>query len=1273
MPTKGSPYAVSMSDSVERAFPGPGRRHTEGSCREEASWDAEVSRITPTTAASTSGSFRLGDPSMATPQGAPLRPGSVCEAAPVSLAPVASATPRRPPPGRLAQPKSPGAASEKTALPSVQQPQSARNAPRGKKSSPSSPTGSLLLTPRLKGAGAATPRHNDSLREDTRELGEEPVWQPDEKLQMLAQKLSKAWLAFCQKQAPTKAGGGAPSWSKFFLEVNPHGKGTITFEQFDSAIRHRLKASIKRYELRVFWKYIDEDGSGQITCEEFMRVMYRIELSTWPEISREQLSQVVRRLNAEADKWHHAGGNWFKIFSQIDTDGSGSISYDELTECVRGTFPGLRIPAKDIPESLLQGMWKLLDRDCSVEVPVHRFMSFMRKHGGSGMFRLTEYAKKKRGLVDGPADIGEAPERSMAELRTAVARMEKALKVYCHERGHGRGEVPSVEANWTRFLQDTILPADTKGDARFQYFQLERAILEKLGRWVVASPRGAPPKHGPVEKGDIRALWELLDPDKSGEVSLEEFHLAVYRLKIDGWPDGDDQNFERMVNLMNTVVIRRFRCGGNWYKVFNLVDSDGSGRLEYKELEELVRDSWGGLAITPAELSEAELRAFWKGLDRNKASFVTVADFMVFMRRHGSKHGMHKLTSYAKGMRGIDRNDRFYSSISRSDAEFSAKQMCAVATRITLAIHGWSEKRKMTAKNGSASSPEGLWGSFIAAADSSRHGRITFGEFERNAKSLLRIQKTVADDELWAFWRAVDEDESGEAGAAEFDSAVYRLQVKTWPVLDPDSLRRIIGVMNAAADKWHRCGGNWYKVFRACDEDGSGSMDYDEMVANLRSGFPGLSILQGQVSDADMRGLWRALDAELAGCVDVKNFMVFMRQHGKDFSMHKLTAYAMAKRGLMHDGDGLGPAPSRTPEQLRATAQALNNALSRHWKRRGISMSSTLRWGAFFKECEDLYKAGRFGFHELKQMLRSRLLRHGGNAGHEESMMGASRLSVENSSMYSSRASFSEEDETVIRGVSHDDFLALWVTVQVSLGNPSDGMKKISGNDWYVGLYQVELEHWPEADEVTLTAAADVLSAAADKWHRAAGNWYKVFNLVDSEGSGHFGFEEMVDMIRRPLPCLAIPPERLPEIDIKMFWKALDADLSGEVTVTEFMIFMRRMEARRGNASSPRAAAGSVVQRALASRSAAQQKARTLTVKEHELLSAALQRAPPGLIAEAWQGAVSEWDWYNVVREVFKLGEVDVDDDAVFVAWRLLDPDGTGKVEAHALALPAPL
>jgi len=489
--------------------------------------------------------------------------------------------------------------------------------------------------------------------------------------------------------------------------------------------------------------------------------------------------------------------------------------------------------------------------------------------------------------------------------------------------------------------------------------------------------------------------------------------------------------------------------------------------------------------------------------------------------------------------------------------------------------------------------------------------------------------------------------------------------------MDAESLKRMVGVMNAAADKWHRCGGNWYKVFTACDEDGSGSMDFDEMVSNLRSNYPGLSITQSQLSDSDMRGLWRALDIEKSGAVDVKSFMVFMRQHGKDYSMHKLTAYAKQKRGLLGNDDALGPTPPRSREQLRACAQTLNNTLTQYWERRGIRMPSTSKWDAFFKEAEDMYKAGRFSFFELRKMLQSRLLHRPARNSHNDSMLGTSF------SMQSSRASYADDDDTVVRGVSRDDLLALWVDVNRTQVN-ADGTKKICPHDWYVGLYQVEIEHWPQSDEATLMATADQLSAAADRWHRAAGNWYKVFNLVDSEGAGHFGFQEMVDMIRRPLPCLAVPPERLPDRELKMFWKALDADFSGEVTVTEFMVFMRRLEAKRGISSTPRAAAGSVVQRALDSRLAATAKARSLTAPEYALLRAALARAGAAdEIAAAyeregrpWHGFVSEWDWYDVVRDVLGLGEDQFDDDAVFVAWRLLDPDGTGKVDADSLSAP---
>ena len=42
-----------------------------------------------------------------------------------------------------------------------------------------------------------------------------------------------------------------------------------------------------------------------VACEEFMRVMYRIELSTWPEISPEQLSQVAGSKQQAPTKYYY--------------------------------------------------------------------------------------------------------------------------------------------------------------------------------------------------------------------------------------------------------------------------------------------------------------------------------------------------------------------------------------------------------------------------------------------------------------------------------------------------------------------------------------------------------------------------------------------------------------------------------------------------------------------------------------------------------------------------------------------------------------------------------------------------------------------------------------------------------------------------------------------------------------------------------------------------------------------------------------------------------
>ena len=44
-------------------------------------------------------------------------------------------------------------------------------------------------------------------------------------------------------------------------------------------------------------------------------------------------------------------------------------------------------------------------------------------------------------------------------------------------------------------------------------------------------------------------------------------------------------------------------------------------------------------------------------------------------------------------------------------------------------------------------------------------------------------------------------------------------------------------------------------------------------------------------------------------------------------------------------------------------------------------------------------------------------------------------------------------------------------------------------------------------------------------------NWFKMFNILDVDGSGRLGFEELESVIRAPYPCLCTPEEVLPELE----------------------------------------------------------------------------------------------------------------------------------------------
>eukprot|EP00913_Durusdinium_trenchii_P028664 g26880.t1 len=344
-------------------------------------------------------------------------------------------------------------------------------------------------------------------------------------------------------------------------------------------------------------------GDLTTSIEEFGRLMYKIELSQWPDLSDDDLERIVALLNRAAHKWHRAGGNWFKIFNQIDADGSGNLSYDELVSCVRSSYPCLRVSTNEVTDKELRGLWKALDSMGSIEVPVHRFMVFMRRwsSGDAGLHKKGDRSKVRRALSSYYIDQGYL---SVASASEAAA-------------WHGGARFNDSSCSWTRFFSEM----DTDRSGRLSYNHFLRVIFSKLKPWLdpkVTLPVGGCGRN--VSKEDVRALWDKLDWSKFGHHTRHNtartgMMLGLYQVQLEAWPELDTSELERIATLINQAAVKRLRSGGNnWYKIFNLVDKAQSGRLSFGSLREVLRDMWYGLALSPNQISDCEL----KGLQRQE-------------------------------------------------------------------------------------------------------------------------------------------------------------------------------------------------------------------------------------------------------------------------------------------------------------------------------------------------------------------------------------------------------------------------------------------------------------------------------------------------------------------------------------------------------------------------------------------------------------------------------------------------------------------------------
>merc|ERR1719375_366586 len=102
---------------------------------------------------------------------------------------------------------------------------------------------------------------------------------------------------------------------------------------------------------------------------------------------------------------------------------------------------------------------------------------------------------------------------------------------------------------------------------------------------------------------------------------------------------------EQVAVLLNQRMIDLFvdPQARSWYKIFCHMDDDGSGKVNYYEFEDMIRNE---LKVSTSRLSEEQLRSVWRALDEDSSGLITSGEFGHFMRRGVPKQNIEDTSKY---------------------------------------------------------------------------------------------------------------------------------------------------------------------------------------------------------------------------------------------------------------------------------------------------------------------------------------------------------------------------------------------------------------------------------------------------------------------------------------------------------------------------------------------------------------------------------------------------------------------------------------------------
>ena len=662
------------------------------------------------------------------------------------------------------------------------------------------------------------------------------------------------------------------SFFLLFNEVDRDRSGATTWDEVKSVARSKVglrhTSKISEAELRALWCALDVDDSDSVKIDEMVRFLKLAPVIPTEKFDvqahRQKMSAAARaaadapdenlinavvptkQMRAELKEANvdipgpdelkafsksfnqrledvrrlegRAGFSWFDLFREVDRDGSGYITMDELRVIARTK---LYLKISDIE---LQALWCALDLDDSDHILPDEMSKFLRlaPTATSGQSLESMNAKRNREREAEAREAAAAPDLARIDVNIPTKQMRaeltdagveipgpeklKALSKMYNERLERAKRWENREGfSWYNLFKEL----DKDGSNFVSYDELQTVTRVKLGV-----------KERQMSENELRALWCALDEDDSNHILPDEMgkflrlaptetakglaatNAQAYRDKqaaardaaaapdmkrIDATVPTDQMRAElREANIelpgdgelkeLSRVYNKRLQevraldgiPGDSWYNFFKEFDSDGS---DYVTFDELMRVTRKRLGLKSAQISGQQLAALWCRLDADDSNQILADEMASFLRLSPPpkvpppRHGPAAVKVYGVVQDSIDKcvpTTQMRAKLSEDGVSLPGEvELMALSHTFNEKLER-SRQRESTnsrkfVKPGTAPSLMDLFNE----VDVDHSGAITFDEFARVARQKVGLKVAqVPDAQLEALWCALDVDDS---------------------------------------------------------------------------------------------------------------------------------------------------------------------------------------------------------------------------------------------------------------------------------------------------------------------------------------------------------------------------------------------------------------------------------------------------------------------------------------------------------------------------------